>query len=994
MKRAAIAILLVEDEAVIALQERRQLQKAGYQVRHVLSGEEAVATVEAEPDSVDLILMDIDLGPGMDGTEAARRILKRYDIPLLFLSSHMEPEIVNRTESITNYGYVVKSSVFTVLDASIKMALKLFQAQRRINRINQELGATNEELRVSLESLERSNHELAAAERKFEDIFTINPDCISVSRLSDGTYIDVNDGFTRLTGYPEAEALGHSALPGDLGVWFSVEERDRLVQALARQGVVVNLEGRIRHRDGGERFTLTSAFTLTIEGEACLVAVIKDVTESREAARRMFESEERFRLAMSATTDGLWDNDLERGTIYRSPAYYRMLGYDEDVFRSKASWLEYIHPEDRDLVIANNRDCIEGRTPSIDIEFRMLARDGSYRWIRSRAMPTGFGADGRATRLIGTHVDITRMKDVERRLKESESKYRMLFEGAGDAIVITDMQGSILELNVKLSERLGYSREELIDRNIGFVDPSALDCQFDSRLEMIQKEGSLRFRTHQIRKDGSLVPVEINALRIRWEGAPAVMSLSRDISAQVEAEEAQRRSQAILESTMESQRDILIVAVDRDFNCLYRNSAYHDQKLRDVGVHVDVGANLRDNLPRDILLEKSLPFYEAALQGKSLRIVEDYPSLGLCMETVFSPIRDGTGAIIGATGFATDITARREREEELSRSRAQYQELIGAIGEGVCSISGEEVFSFANPAAERIFRVPGGTLVGRSLYDFLDEEGREIAEAQITRRRRGEYTEFTTPIIGGDGERRWLHVTASSLASKEGGYLGASVIFRDISEEVAARRALEAASEHKELLMKELQHRVKNSFTIVSSLLDIASDELTDARAKAILADTESRIKTMSAIYERLYLSERVDSLDFGIYVQGLARSIAAALDTDESLLKLEIEAESVELDTKRAITLGLIVNELQTNAIKHAFPAGGSGRVRIELRAEEGRVKLTVADSGPGLPDPGILESSPSMGMTLLRLLTRQLRGTLGLNPGPGTSITVSFAL
>ncbi|HRZ28490.1 MAG TPA: response regulator, partial [Spirochaetota bacterium] len=127
-------ILLVEDEFLVAILEQKDLEKKGYLVQHVGSGEEAVKAILDAAIHVDLILMDIDLGPGIDGTQAAERILEHKDIPVVFLSSHTEPEVVEKTEKITSYGYVVKNTGVTVLDASIKMALKLFEARMERGR--------------------------------------------------------------------------------------------------------------------------------------------------------------------------------------------------------------------------------------------------------------------------------------------------------------------------------------------------------------------------------------------------------------------------------------------------------------------------------------------------------------------------------------------------------------------------------------------------------------------------------------------------------------------------------------------------------------------------------------------------------------------------------------------------------------------------------------------------------------------------------------------
>ena len=133
------SILLVEDDAILALLEKKQLLEEGYRVNHVTSGEKALDLVFGKREIFDLILMDIDLGNGIDGTETATQILKQLEVPILFLSSHTEREVVRKTETITSYGYVVKNSGFTVLDASIKMAFKLFDAHENIKNKKEHL---------------------------------------------------------------------------------------------------------------------------------------------------------------------------------------------------------------------------------------------------------------------------------------------------------------------------------------------------------------------------------------------------------------------------------------------------------------------------------------------------------------------------------------------------------------------------------------------------------------------------------------------------------------------------------------------------------------------------------------------------------------------------------------------------------------------------------------------------------------------------------------
>ena len=269
METSAKTILLVEDEALIALSETRELNQVGYKVIHSLTGESAIAIVNENPASIDLILMDIDLGRGIDGTQAAQDILKIRDIPIVFLSSHMEPEVVKKTEGITNYGYVVKSSVFTVLDASIKMAFKLFRAMRQLDLNSMEIESKNEELRKSLTNFQNAYDGLALHETMKGKIFRPSPDAICITSVSDGVYKEVNQSFSRLFGFTREEAIGRSCFSGDLGIWIHQDEREKLASRLRQDGGSISFEMDFRRNDGTTIMTSTSAELIEINGENC-----------------------------------------------------------------------------------------------------------------------------------------------------------------------------------------------------------------------------------------------------------------------------------------------------------------------------------------------------------------------------------------------------------------------------------------------------------------------------------------------------------------------------------------------------------------------------------------------------------------------------------------------------------------------------------------------------------------------------------------------------
>ncbi len=322
----AKTILLVEDEALIALMETRQLEEAGYRVIHVSTGEAALALVQDGSEAVDLILMDIDLGRGMDGTTAAREILSRREIPLLFLSGHQEKELVDKTEQITNYGYVVKNSAFTVLYASIRMAFKLFEAQRKINQKSMEIEATNEELRVTIETLEETNRELFALEDKFSKAFHLNPDSIIINRLSDGRFMDINEGFTQNMGYAWEDVMGRSTLPEDLGIWANPEDRRRLLEGLQARGEVANLEAPFRRKDGSLVDGMMSARIIDVNGERCVISITRDISARKEKELALAASEARYRSLLLSIGEGFCHQDENEVFQFANPAAERIFG--------------------------------------------------------------------------------------------------------------------------------------------------------------------------------------------------------------------------------------------------------------------------------------------------------------------------------------------------------------------------------------------------------------------------------------------------------------------------------------------------------------------------------------------------------------------------------------------------------------------------------------------------------------------------------------------
>jgi two-component sensor histidine kinase len=194
--------------------------------------------------------------------------------------------------------------------------------------------------------------------------------------------------------------------------------------------------------------------------------------------------------------------------------------------------------------------------------------------------------------------------------------------------------------------------------------------------------------------------------------------------------------------------------------------------------------------------------------------------------------------------------------------------------------------------------------------------------------------------------------------------------------------------------MKELQHRVKNNLVIISSLLGFEVPRLRDEHSRQILLDAQTRIRSMSIIYDQLQHSEITDNVRLERYIEDLGRALIGTYERERGKVRIVTKVDPIELDQKRTIPVGLILNELITNALKYAYPAGGEGEILVRLFVRNDEVVFAVSDTGVGLPGGIDPATSESMGMSLIRLLAEQLGGRVDFHSGPGMTITVTFPL
>jgi two-component sensor histidine kinase len=217
---------------------------------------------------------------------------------------------------------------------------------------------------------------------------------------------------------------------------------------------------------------------------------------------------------------------------------------------------------------------------------------------------------------------------------------------------------------------------------------------------------------------------------------------------------------------------------------------------------------------------------------------------------------------------------------------------------------------------------------------------------------------------------------------------------KNIEERKRAEEQLSASLREKVVLLQEIHHRVKNNLQIISALLSLQSEHVKDAEALQMFEESRNRVRSMALVHEKLYESKDLSRIDFGQYIQNLTHHLLHSYAVDPSIIKLRLEAEEVFLGIDTAVPAGLIVNELFSNSLKHAFPDGREGEICIEFRSiGNGQLVLKTIDNGVGLPQDRDLLDGSSLGLQLVDALVHQIEGSMEMEGNGGTTFTITFS-
>jgi len=822
-------ILLVEDEILIAMGKQQELEKYGYTVQHVNTGKKAVA-LSKDNNEIDLILMDIDLGRGIDGTEAAALILEEHSIPIVFMSSHTEPEIVEKTEKITSYGYVVKSSSITVLDASIKMAFKLFNANKKI-----------------------------------------------------------------------------------------LEGRDLLQK--------------------------------TVDGVNDPILLIdKDfrVLMSNKAVKDNYDYNKEFCYQISHDQNTPCDNEDHPCVLH-------------EVFETKQTIkTQHIHTNKK------------GEKHTVEL------------------IVTPLFEDGKLVAVIETSHDITEHLKFEELLLEREEHFRDLYLNAPIGYQSLDKNGNFIEVNPVLCELLGYKKEELIGKPFTQVLDKETAREIPGRFSNFVTTGridglSFDFMT----KSGKVIPTEIDG-RIAYDDQgnfKQTHCIIKDITKHNQEKDLIRslynKNKAIIEAIPD-----IIMEVDENKVYTWANEAGYSFFGNDV-IGKEASYYFKGEQETYDLVSPIFEGSEDTIYIENWQHRKDGQSRLLAWWC--KALKDLEGTVTGTISIARDITDSRHYEEILKANEERYHQMFentNAVKLIIDPSNGQ--IRESNTAAQIFYGYDKQTLNSMKITEINllpdYEVNNEIQQAKM-----GKKNLFNFRHRLATGEIRNVEVYSGPVLI-EGESLLYSII-HDVTDRKLAENLVKRQLEEKEIILKEVHHRIKNNIASIGSLLSLQAQSTDSPEVQSALQDAIGRVNSMQVLYEKLLLTDNYQVTSAMEYLTNLIDQIID-LFPDNIGITVEKQIDDFQLDSKRLIPMGIIVNELLTNIIKYAFTVKNNGLIQISLTENNGNVILTIQDNGEGLPTGFDIDTQTGFGLMLVKMLSEQLDGNFTIKSNNGTKSTLKFLI
>jgi PAS domain S-box-containing protein len=864
--------------------------------------------------------------------------------------------------------------------------------------------------------------EIMSVSKNYTTLFLESPICMLITDLK-GNVLEINPAFEKLVGFKRKELIGMNEAKlcpsEDMSALLKLKE-----SLLSGEKTTLEFEKRYLSKEGKEIIGLVKVIVQKNEENVPVsyLAQIVDITKGKKFEKQLKLSEKSYKDIFNNSRELLYIIDKENNFIDVNKSVIEKYGYSKKEFlKLRPTLLSADENNDEDKLSEKIENAWNKGTEKI------------FWWSKTKTgkvipkeLFLGRGEYFGKEVLIASGRDVSERMEYEKELKKERKKYEELIDSAIFGIAIL-RENKLVFANKKARQILKADKKvELIGKSTEDFIRKEDFAAFEQRLKLLKKEKDIPLREFTLNAlDGEEISVEMKPSEIEFENEDCILLSFIDLKDRKEAEYAQQKvkeakilnkslklqleqnrliqkrlknSQSYSEGIIESSMDMIFTTdIDGRINKL-NSSAIKTLEYENVDYSMMPFHVLFEDkiIAREILKKLSIDKSfsgEVKMKKKGGDVFNAYLSI--------SYLYSMDGTFLGTMGVSRDITEIKAKEIEIKEQASKLKAIIESSSHSFFTVDRKlKMVSFNKQFHDDIlkrydYKVEKGTyffdLFKVQQDQDLDEIKRFWSE-MFDLVFKGENINFETSRIDIKGRPFFRDVYLNPVRKEDGEITEISAIGHDITEKKIAEIELKKSLEEKEVLLKEVHHRVKNNMQVISSILNLQSAYINDEKILNILRESQNRIRAMASIHERLYQTKNFSDIRFASYVKNLAENLINTYELTDKTVELSCKLDEVYLTLTTSIPCGLIINELISNSLKYAFEGRKKGRISIVLRKNDGKVTLIIEDNGVGIPESINFRKTESLGLQLVNTLVEQIEGSIKLDREKGTAFTIMF--
>jgi PAS domain S-box-containing protein len=792
---------------------------------------------------------------------------------------------------------------------------------------------------------------------------------------------------------------------------------------------------RFRHKNGKYKHIEIAVNPVYVKKELIgLIGNMRDVTSRINTENLLIETKNKFDLITNNSNDiiAFYTYHPDEKYLYVSPNIKKILGFDyRELFKDQNFFSNRVI-SDKEEFLASEKVIRNFQKKNISrnytFHFKILNNKNREVWLENNLVPIT-NNKGRIDFFINIVRDITEQKEADIEIKNQYLNYRNLLDNSPVAYVIHD-HGVCLYVNKALTRLFKITnRNQVIGKfGLDFFSEGDRKKAIEWIQEIYDNKNVKRVNTFTIRDiEGFPIEVEMRSVLIKFNNKDCILSLVTNLSEQRQRENEKVRALLTETQNKQLQKEImerqeveknliektahlssilensthLIWTVNNKLQVTSFNQNFYNVVKLQHGITIRPGTKIDEHLVRlrNEYVNFWYPRYAEVFKGKKLEFEkEDVTERKVYRKVFINPIANEKGEITEISCIAHDITDSKIYEQKLLNQTGKLSAIFDSSHHYIWTINREEKLTSFNKnyfdliTALYDTRPYIGLVLDRGVL-ANDRQYTELLKTHYDKAFQGIATNFEIETTDKDYKNIYLEIFLNPIFENQK-VVEVSGIAHNITEKKHVQQRMELSLKEKEVLLKEVHHRVKNNMQVISSILNLQSSYVSDEYALTLLKESQNRIKTMAYIHESLYQNKSFTSVNFSEYVHTLVNNIVQSYSASSEKIKLILNVGKVTLSLDSSIPAGLIINELITNSIKHAFPGARQGVITFNLSCDNNLVHLELKDNGVGFAEGVDFENSHSLGLQLVNTLIEQIDGKFKFQSqkNEGTEVLVTF--